>query len=91
MNILSRKYHNNRNVHLRSLNASLRRLLVLSLTGQWEKYLRWLYSDGRYQNFPLSIIAWLIATIMAIIAIPTAKSRDQKKEVSVLLQYTVSW
>ena len=44
-------------------------------------------SDGRYQNFPLSIIARLIATI---IAIPTAKYRNQKKEVSVLLQYTVS-
>ena len=36
-------------------------------------------SDGRYQNFPLSIIARLIATIMAIIAIPTAKCRNQKK------------
>ena len=42
-------------------------------------------SDGRYQNFPSSIIARLIATIMAIIAIPTAKCRNQKKEVSVLL------
>ena len=44
------------------------------------------YRDGRYRNFPLSIIAELIATIMAIIAIPTAKFR---KEVFALLQYTV--
>ena len=28
--------------------------------------------DGRYQNFPLSIIVRLNTTIMAIIAIPTA-------------------
>ena len=39
--------------------------------------------DGQYQNFLLSIIAQLNATIIVIVAIPTAKL---KKEVFVLLQ-----
>ena len=44
--------------------------------------------DGRYRNFPLSVIAWLNTTITAIIAVPIAELR---KEVSALLQCTVCW
>ena len=65
-------------------------MVSITLCACTKSYSSWLVciSDGGYQNFSLSIIARLIATIMAIIAIPTAKCRNQKKDVSV--QYTVS-